>query len=81
MIHKEISSRGQLVMMWCDFREKGKQTIKFNYRDNVSDGDIIEVGSIESKAYYHIERVIETRDSSMTGYNYITALAIRKNTI
>jgi hypothetical protein len=79
MIHETRKLKSNIVMMWCDPFGKGEQEIKFVAKDGVqvNDGDAISVGSNEHPCFYILHQIKESRPATVSGYNYITATAVR----
>lgn len=80
MIHSTGKIKPNIVMMWCDPRCRDLHEIKFVAKKDIDvvDGDCIYVGPTETPFFYVIESIKERRSSTVSGYNYVTASAIRK---
>ena len=77
--HETKKINSGVVMMWCDANIKTEQTIKVNVKKGIkiNPGDRISVGSDEHPAFYNINSIDEKRDSTLNGWDYITAKATR----
>lgn len=80
MIHGTQKMNSNIVMMWCDPYNKKEQEIKFVAKNgvDVNTDDAISVGSNEDEFFYVIHEIKEQRPATVSGYNYITALATRQ---
>jgi hypothetical protein len=76
--HETKKVNSNVVIMWSDPKIKGEQTIKLNVRDEkINEGDRISCGSSDNPIYYYIIEINENKPSSLSGWDYVTATAIR----
>ena len=79
MIHGTRSMSADVVIMWCEPREKNEQIIKFVAKCPVENGDVLSVGTTDYPAIYTILEVVEKRKATVKGYDYLTCKALRQN--
>lgn len=80
MVHTTKKINPNVLMMWCEPNIKTEQEIKFVAKKDIviNIGDAIDVGPDEHPYFYVLGEIKERRESTVSGWDYLTATATRQ---